>query len=286
MLKELQIIKFEGQMSVGSEFYGNRTSLSTDSFPALEILRIESMSACEKWCFDADNIGRGAFSHLREFYIESCPKLTGNLPSNLPSLTLLVIRDCKRLICPLPKSPSLRVLNIQNCQKLEFHVHAPWYHQSLTSLYLIDSCDSLMFLPLDLFPNLKSLDIWGCKNLEELTVSASDVSPPNFKSLNSMCIRHCPNFTSFPKGGFAAPKLNLLTINYCQKLNSLPENLHELMPTLKELQLRGCPQIESSTMRPLRIRISNKLMEGKQNHSDPLFARLEGLVSGHSPSSS
>lgn len=287
MLKELQIIKFEGLMSLGPEFYGNTTSASTDSFPALEILRIESMSAWEKWCFDAENVDSRAFSHLREFYIENCPKLTGNLPGSLPSLTLLVIRDCKRLLCPLPKSPSLRVLNIQNCQKLEFHVHAPWYHQSLTSLYLIDSCDSLMFLPLDLFPNLKSLDIWGCKNLEALTdLSASDATPPNFKSLNSMCIRHCPSFTSFPKGGFAAPKLNLLTINYCQKLISLPENMHEFMPSLKELQLRGCPQIESSTTRPLRIRISNKFMEGKQNHSDPIFARLEGLASVNSPSSS
>ncbi|XP_004517302.1 putative disease resistance RPP13-like protein 1 [Cicer arietinum] len=287
MLKELQIIKFEGLMSVGSEFYGNRTCISTNSFPALEILRIESMSALEKWCSDAHNVGHKAFGHLREFYIESCPKLMGNLPSSLPSLTLLVIRDCKRLLCPLPKAPALRVLNIQNCQKLEFPVHAPLCHQSLTSLYLIDSCDSLMLLPLDLFPNLKSLDIWGCKNLEALTVSAPDATP-NFKSLYSLCIRHCQNFTSFPKGEFAAPKLTLLTINYCQKLNSLPKKMQELMPSLKELQLRGCPQIESSTTRPLRIRICNKLMEGKQNHSDPLFARLEGLslASVDSPSSS
>ncbi|KAJ1432397.1 P-loop containing nucleoside triphosphate hydrolase [Sesbania bispinosa] len=287
MLKELQIIKFEGLVNVGSEFYGNRTSVADERyFPALEILRIECMSSWEKWCSDAENAGSRAFCHLRELYIESCPKLTGDLPCNLPSLTLLVIRDCKRLLCSLPKAPLLRVLNIQNCEKLEFPVHAPWYHQSLTSLYLHDSCDSLMFLPLDLFPNLKSLDIWGCKNLEALTVSESDSTPQNLKSLHSLCIRHCPNFISFPKGGFEAPMLTLLTINYCEKLNSLPEKMHDLMPSLKELQLRGCPQIESSTMRPLRIRICNKLMEGKQNHSDPLFARLKGLASIHSPSSS
>ncbi|KAI5394645.1 hypothetical protein KIW84_061326 [Lathyrus oleraceus] len=76
-----------------------------------------------------------------------------------------------------------------------------------------------------------------------------------------------------------------LLFKFNEKLNSLPENMHEFMPSLKELQLRGCPQIESSTMRPLKIRISNKFMEGKQNHYDPLFARLEGLVSVHSPSS-
>lgn len=286
-LKELRIIKFDGFVTLGSDFYGSRTSL-TSSFPSLEILRFEYMSVWENWCPDAEKAGSEAFCHLREFHIESCPKLTGDLPSNLPSLAILVIRDCKNLLCSLPISPVLRVLNVQNCENLEFPVHAPWCHKSLTSLYLHGSCDSLKFLPLDLFPNLKSLDIWGCKNLESLTVlvSDSDITPPTFKSLHSLCIRHCPNFMSFPKGGFAAPKLTLLTINYCEKLNSLPEQMHQLMPSLKELQLRGCPQIESSTMRPLRIRICNKLMEGKQNHSDPLFARLEGLASVNSPSSS
>ncbi|TKY53596.1 putative disease resistance RPP13 protein 1 [Spatholobus suberectus] len=286
MLKELQISKFEGLVSVGSEFLGNGTSSVTDCFPALEILKIEYMSAWEKWYPNAENAGSRAFCHLREFHIENCPKLTGDLPGNLPSLTLLVIRYCKRLLCSLPKAPALRVLNIQNCESLEFPVHALWCHQSLTSLFLHGSCDSLMSLPLDLFPNLKSLDIWGCKNLEALTVSASDATPPNLESLHSLCIRHCPNFTSFPRGGFAAPKLTLLTINYCERLNSLPEQMHDLMPSLKEVQLRGCPKIESSTMRPLRIRICSKLMEGKQNLSDPLFARLEGLAIVQSPSSS
>ncbi|XP_027938228.1 putative disease resistance RPP13-like protein 1 [Vigna unguiculata] len=286
MLKELQISKFEGLVSVGSEFLGNRTSYVTDCFPALEILRIEYMPSWEKWYPNAENAGTKAFFHLREFHIGNCPKLRGDLPDKLPSLTLLVIRDCKRLLCSLPNSPSLRVLNVQNCESLEFQVHSPCCHQSLTSLFLHGSCDSLVFLPLDLFPNIKSLDIWGCKNLEALTVSESDSTPPTFKSLHSLRIRHCPNFTSFPKGGFAASKLTLLTINYCQKLNSLPEQMHDLMPSLKEVQLRGCPKIESSRMRPLRIRICSKHMEGKQNLSDPLFARLKGLATDQSPSSS
>ncbi|OIW18058.1 hypothetical protein TanjilG_19290 [Lupinus angustifolius] len=185
-LKELRIIKFDGLVTLGSEFYGSGTSYVTKSFPTLEIL----------------------------------------------------------------------------------------------------SCDSLKFLPLDHFPSLKSLDVWGCKNLEALTVSESDVTTTTLNSLQFLCVRHCPNFMSFPKGGFAAPKLTLLTINYCDKLNSLPEKMHHLMPNLKELQLQGCPKIESSTMTTLKIKICNKLNEGKQNHSDPLFARLEGLASAQSPSSS
>lgn len=288
-LKELQIIKFDGLVSVGSEFYANGTHYPavTESFPSLETLRFEYMSALETWSSPGvNNAGCKAFRRLQEIHIEHCPKLTGDLPTNLPSLKRLIITDCKQLLCSLPTAPDMRVLNIQNCGNLELPTHVPQCYQLLTSLYLLGSCDSLKFLPLDLFPNLKFLDIWGCKNLEAFTVSVSDVPPTNLSSLRSLSIRHCSNFVSFPEGGFAAPKLTLLTINYCEKLKSLPEQMQHLMPSLKEIQLRGCPQIEPSTMKPLRIRICDKVREGKQNLSDPLFARLEGLASVCSPSSS
>ncbi|XP_028788967.1 putative disease resistance RPP13-like protein 1 [Neltuma alba] len=281
-LKELRISRFDGLVSIGPEFFGNPAGAI--SFPALEILRFEHMSAWENWSPEA-NTGCKALSQLRELHIESCAKLTGDLPSNLPSLKLLIIRDCHQLLCSLPTAPDLRVLNIQSCGNLEFPVHGPQCYGLLTSMYLLDSFDSLKFLPLDLFHNLKSLDIRGCNNLEALTVSESGATPPNLPSLRSLSIRHCPKFASFTKGGLSAPKLTLLTINYCQKLKSLPEQIHNLMPSLKEVQLRGCPQMESFEMRPLRVRICNKLREEKQNLSDPVFASFEGLSSICSPSS-
>ncbi|KAK4279645.1 hypothetical protein QN277_011390 [Acacia crassicarpa] len=286
-LKELRISRFDGLISIGTEFFGNETHFSavTKSFPALEILRFEHMSAWEKWSHDADT-GFRAFSQLRELHIQSCAKLTGDLPCNLPSLKLLIIADCNQLLCSLPTAPDLRVLNIQNCGNLEFPVHGPHCYLFLTSMYLLESFDSLKFLPLDLSPNLKSLDIWGCKNLEALTVSESDAaSPPNLPSLRSVSIRHCPKLASFPKGALSAPKLTLLTINYCEKLKSLPEQMHLLMPSLKEVQLRGCPLMESSDVRPLRIRICDKLREEKQNLSDPIFASFKRLSPICSPSS-
>lgn len=286
-LKELRISRFDGLVSIDSEFFGNETrySAATKSFPALEILRFEHMAAWEKWSSPDADTGCKAFCQLRELHIESCTKLTGDLPSNLPSLKLLIITDCNQLLCSLPISLDLRVLNIQNCENLEFPVHGPQHYQFLTSMYLHDSFDSLKFLPLDLFPNLKSLDIRGCKNLQALTVSDSDVPPPNLSSLRSLSIKHCPKFASFTKGGIAAPKLTLLTINFCEKLKSLPEQMHVLMPSLKEVQIRHCPQMESSSVRPLRIRICDKLREEKQNLSDPVFARFEGPSSICSPSS-
>lgn len=100
-------------MSVGSEFYGNGSSVVTESFGSLETLRIENMSAWEDW--QHPNESNKAFAVLKELHINSCPRLKKDLPVNFPSLTLLVIRDCKKLISSLPTtSLALKVLNIDN----------------------------------------------------------------------------------------------------------------------------------------------------------------------------
>ncbi|RDY01106.1 putative disease resistance RPP13-like protein 1, partial [Mucuna pruriens] len=237
-LKELRVAKFGGLVSVGSEFYGNGigSSAATESFPSLETLRIDDMSAWEVWC---PNKTCRAFALLQELHINNCPKLRGDLPINLPSLTLLVIRDCKQLISSLPTASAMRVLNVENCGNLKFPVLENQCHQSLTSLYLHNSCDSLQFFPLGIFPSLKSLDISGCKNLTALTVSVKMNTP-----LRSLSISNCPNFTSFPTKVFAAPKLTLLSIDCCEELKSLPRKMDQKMPSLRELQLWRCPQIQ------------------------------------------
>lgn len=243
-LKELRIANFDGLMCVGTEFYGNETCSSalTESFSSLETLRIENMSAWEKW---HPNETSKAFAVLKELHISSCPRLTGDLPINLPSLTLFVIRDCEQLISSLPTASSaMRVINIDNCGNLKFPTRVNQRHESLTSLYLHNSCDSLELLPLDFFPNLKSLDISSCKNLKALTVTENVTPPPILTSLHSLSISNCPKLASFPTEGFLAPKLTLLSIDYCEELKSLPPKTHQHMPSLIELKLWRCPQIQ------------------------------------------
>jgi len=91
-LKLLRIAKFDGLVSVGSEFYGNGSSVVSENFSSLETLRIENMSAGEDW--QHPNEANKAFAALKELHINSSPRLKQDLPVNLPSLTLLVIRDC------------------------------------------------------------------------------------------------------------------------------------------------------------------------------------------------
>lgn len=270
-LKELRITNFDGLVSVGGEFYGNGigSSAVTESFPSLEILRIDNMSAWEVW---HPNEACRSFALLQELHINSCPKLTGDLPINLPSLTLLVIRDCKQLISSLPTASSMRVLNIENCGNLKFPAHLQQRHRSLASLYLHNSCDSLKVLPLDIFPNLKSLDISGCKNLTALTVSEKMKTP-----LRSLSISNCPNFNSFPTKVFVAPKLTLFSIDCCEVLKSLPQKMDVNMPSLRELQLWRCPEIQPiedwpCDLRSVSIWNCDKLIarELEWNQSNPI----------------
>uniref|UniRef100_A0A6P6G6D0 putative disease resistance RPP13-like protein 1 n=1 Tax=Ziziphus jujuba TaxID=326968 RepID=A0A6P6G6D0_ZIZJJ len=67
-------------------------------------------------------------------------------------------------------SISLTVLDIHNCEKLEFPMHHS-LKTSIQKIHISNSCGSLVFFSLDFFSNLKNLDIKRCKNLESLVVS-------------------------------------------------------------------------------------------------------------------
>jgi hypothetical protein len=55
----------------------------------------------------------------------------------------------------------------------------------------------------------------------------------------------CPKFASFPKGGFSAPNLNYISILELENLNALPESMNTLFPSLSQLRIRSCPQLDS-----------------------------------------
>ncbi|KAG2674996.1 hypothetical protein I3760_13G163400 [Carya illinoinensis] len=184
----------------------------------LNPMKLEKLLKLEKWFdFGAENEG-GAFTHLEEFEIVNCPKLTGELPIHPSSLSRLVIAECPLLVTSLPSAATL----VNGAKRF---------------------CDSLLSFPLNLFPNLKSIELNGCRNLESINVPQQ--LELDLVALSSIEINNCPNFVSFPNGGLRAPRLEGFTILNCESLTSLPDKMHILCPSLYWLHLGKCPEIES-----------------------------------------
>ena len=85
--------------------------------------------------------------------------------------------------------------------------------------------------------------------------------------LMSLKIEDCPNFEAFP-----APNLIRLGINKCQHLNSMPTNMHRLLPSIQHLEIRNCPQLKSfpkgglpSNLVLFRIDVSEKLFASRMD---------------------
>ncbi|XP_040994273.1 putative disease resistance RPP13-like protein 1 [Juglans microcarpa x Juglans regia] len=137
-------------------------------------------------CFDSENEGE-AFPRLEVLHIVKCPKLTGGLPIHLPSLAKLKIVECSQLEASLPRSPTLRQLELTNFNEVLLNELPSGLQKlvlkrsdALRSLQEgmmdsssplqeleIDGCCSLMLLSDDGLPStLETLKISNCKKLE------------------------------------------------------------------------------------------------------------------------
>jgi len=189
--------------------------------------------------------------------------ITNVQPTCLQSLTL---QNCSSAISfPGDRLPaSLKALLMSGLKKLKFPIQHK--HELLESLSIMNSCDSLMSLPLATFPNLSSLKIKDCENMKSLLLSGSD----SLKSLSYFQISNCPNFVSFPEEGLSAPNLTLFRVYGCEKLKSLPEQMRTLLPKMEYLNISNCQQIESfpvggmpPNLKTVEISNCEKLLSGK-----------------------
>ena len=202
-----------------------------------------------------------------------------------PFLQHLYIINC----CSLKSFPgghpltALKMLYIQNCKKLEFQLSAKSTHQFalLEHLCLGSSCDSLIFLPLDFFLELRFLSIWDCANLQSL--SMPEGIEKDLTYLEALEIRDCPNLVSFPKGGLHAPNLTTIWLSNCKNLKELPDQFHSLN-SLHSMFINNCPQLVSlsggglpSKLSVLCITFCDKLMLGREwgLHRLDCLSRLE-----------
>ncbi|KAM4082218.1 hypothetical protein ACJW30_11G154600 [Castanea mollissima] len=200
-LKNLKIKCFGKISSVGREFYGN----TINPFRALECLSFENMPEWQEWVIFEGEV----FSCLREIYIYDCPKLSGGLPVQLPSLTKLDIRG---------SLPNLFL--------------------SFSKLEYIGRRELNASLPNSPALHGKSVDIVG---------GVYSIFPflSEFASVTHLNFFECPDLVSFPSGGLCAPNLSQIVIYECKNFKSLPERMHTLLPSLVCLELYGCRELES-----------------------------------------
>ncbi|GKV45228.1 hypothetical protein SLEP1_g52336 [Rubroshorea leprosula] len=266
-LKELIVEGMDAIETVDSKFYGHET------FQSLEKLELRDMSAWKEWISTTgDGVG---FSCLLELVIENCPKLIGQLPSQLSCVTNLVIRRCPELRCPSSSTSlqSLQKLNIEDCNVVLLNSMADL--TSLTSLEIkrisglvclpksfvesliavenvrIEECLELTCLweegaEVQNLARLEEMNIEGCPLLVSLTGKEQGLLPFNLKRLtlsNCKALESLTDVMMMKLDGSSSSnnmlRLESLSIYKCDSLKSLPNT------TVKHLTINGCAKFES-----------------------------------------
>ncbi|XP_023897536.2 putative disease resistance protein At3g14460 [Quercus suber] len=205
---------------------------------------------------------------LHSLRIEGCDALEEipeGIMAGLNQLQHLYIINC----CSLNSLPedhpptALKKLYVQNCKKLEIFSPTKRTRQYAFLEHLcIGSSDSLISLPLDFFPKLRSLSIWDCANLQSLSMPVE--IQKDLTSLEALEIRDCPKLEYFLKGGLSAPNLMSIWLSNCKNLKELPDRLDTLINSLRSLFINNCPELVSvprlpSTLSLLSITFCYKL---------------------------
>ncbi|KAF2322500.1 hypothetical protein GH714_017337 [Hevea brasiliensis] len=297
-LQDLSITAFDKVEIVGSEFYGRSRTPKKKPFCSLKILRFEKIPQWQEWIsYAGEDEEGGAFPLLQELSVKKCPKLIKALPIQLPSLSALEIEGCHQLVDSFPNAPTILKMKFKDSyrdvqlQKLTsglYSLRVDRFH-SLDSLLerleqigclstnleeiVMTNCNSLLCFPIDVFPRLKSLHISRCPNLE--CVFAAKGILVNFSPLSSLEIGECSKLVHFLEGGLPFPNLTRLRLWGCSNLKSLSECMHTLLPSLVNMEIDNCQELESFPveglpfkLRSLHIESCNKLIAAcKQRNS-------------------
>ncbi|KAM3399140.1 hypothetical protein P3S68_002656 [Capsicum galapagoense] len=184
-------------------------------------------------------------SSLKWFEVEVSPKvgvvfdeaeLFTSQHEGMKQIEKLYISDCNSLIT-LPTSTlrnTLKKILIAHCRKFKLEVPVCCCYMFLDILTL-DECDSIDDLSsFELVPRARTLLIMSCQNLTRFLI------PNGTEALDISC---CENLEILSVA--CGTQMTSLNIFNCRKLKRLPERMQELLPSLEELTLSDCPEMES-----------------------------------------
>nr|XP_028944596.1 putative disease resistance protein RGA4 [Malus domestica] len=255
-LKELYIGGMTAVEIIGPEFYGEGSL----PFRVLKILKFSEMEQWEKWLpFDQDK-GSGVFPSLKMLLVQGCPKLEGELPKKLNSLSKLEIYRCKELVVEIANYEHASEVSIHGCKAL-VHTSAEVDFKLLETMRLSNILEPRLGargLTKGL-GKIKELKISGC---EELTSSLEkeDRCFPHLISLVRLVIegnsalvedlgKELEGLLQVP---ILACKLEYLEINNCERLSKLPKGLRQLS-FLQELHISHCSSLIPQNLKRIEI---------------------------------
>ncbi|XP_049380337.1 putative disease resistance RPP13-like protein 1 [Solanum stenotomum] len=274
-LKFLSIRGMDRITEVTEEFYGSWSSKKP--FNSLEKLEFGDMPEWKQW----HALGIGEFPTLEKLSIEYCPKLMGKLPENLCSLKELSISGCPELSLETPiQLSSLKRFEVGGSPKVGvLFDEAQLFTSQLEGMkkiegLFISDCNSLTSLPFSILPStLKTINISCCQKLK-LEASVGEMFLENLleecDSITELISRacsldviRCHNLSRF----LIPTATERLRCDNLTKLKRLPQ----LPPSLKDLILYNCPEIESFpegglpfNLQDLVIHNCKKLVNGRK----------------------
>ncbi|XP_022770119.1 putative disease resistance RPP13-like protein 1 isoform X2 [Durio zibethinus] len=273
-LKDLHIERMSEVSLVDSEFYG--TKYSDKLFPSLKTLTFGEMLKWENWTqprgFEA---AEKKFPHLHELVLQNCPKLVGAVPNLLTSLVKLSICECPQLAASFLSFPSLRELNLEQCNE---QFLPRFVDLTALSRLKIENISNLSCLP-EHFTCLVSLEVLEVEDCPRLTLLwQKGARLENLSCLKRLAIIKCPQLWRLideeeEEEEELPSSLEYLEIEDCTELVKLPNGLQKLR-SLKDLSVKWCPKLLSFPNRSLPSTLKNLVILGCQS----LKSLPEGLV--------
>nr|POE78240.1 putative disease resistance rpp13-like protein 1 [Quercus suber] len=197
-------------------------------------------------------LGDSSFSKMVSIELRNCDNCFSLPPlGQLPDLKSLQIECFGKISSVGPEFYGNTINPFRALEYLSFKDMPQWQEwvlfkgevfTCLRELYITRCPKRSGGLPVPL-PSLTKLDISGRRRFRFTPSSFQPLAVEHRKRVQYSPALH--GKISFPSGGLCAPNLSQIVIEHCENLESLPEGMSTLLPSLVRLELLGCPKLNS-----------------------------------------